>query len=77
MRPAQKRQVSATTKSGSPSVGSKREPSAMEILLMLQSSVQNISVRMDNFETVLTGKIEQLENNFDQLNERVNNLQRD
>jgi len=29
---------------------------------------------MDKFETVLTEKIDRLENNFDQLNQRVNDL---
>ena len=30
---------------------------------------------MDNFETVLTEKIDKLEVNFDQLNQKVDNLQ--
>ena len=45
--------------------------SRTELLLQLKNSIDTMSTRMDTFETTLTSKIDALENNYNELNSRI------
>ena len=53
---------------------SKQTPAKMsktEILLQLKNSIDTMSTGMDTFENTLTTKIDALENNYNELNSRI------
>jgi hypothetical protein len=45
-----------------------------DILLQLKASMDNLSSRMSTFETSLGSKIERLENNYSDLNGKIEDL---
>ena len=45
--------------------------SKTEILMQLKNTIDTMSTRMDTFESTLTSKIDALENNYNELNSKI------